>query len=234
MLEGATYDEAARRRAAGIIHQEAARMARMVEDLLDLARIDSGQIVMKKTPLDLSQILTSTVERLLPQAAQKQVQLLKKWEALPPVVGDGDRLAQVFTNLLDNAVRHTPAGGRVTISSQVVHGLPRPRRVRAGLVQPDATTALSARGDFVEIGIADTGPGIPPNDLIRVFERFYQVDKSRKRGQGTGLGLAITKEIVEAHGGYARVESVEGVGTKFTVVLPITEADVATLISPRR
>ncbi len=234
MLEGATYDEAARHRAAGIIHQEATRMARMVEDLLDLARIDSGQIVIKKTPLDLSQILTSTVERLLPQAAQKQVQLLKKWEALPPVVGDGDRLAQVFTNLLDNAVRHTPAGGRVTISSQVVHGLPRPRRVRAGLVQPDATTALSKRGDFVEIGIADTGPGIPPNDLIRVFERFYQVDKSRKRGQGTGLGLAITKEIVEAHGGYVRVESVEGVGTKFTIVLPITEADVATLVSSRR
>ncbi len=234
LMEGATYDEAARRRAAGIIHQEATRMARMVEDFLDLARIDSGQIVMQKTPLDLAQILTSTVERLLPQAAQKQVQLVKNWDSLPPVVGDGDRLAQVFTNLLDNAIRHTPAAGRVTITSQVVKGLPRPRRVRAGQVQPDATTALSERGNFVEVGVADTGPGIPAADLARIFERFYQVDKSRKRGQGTGLGLAISKEIVEAHGGYLRAESVEGVGTKFTVVLPITEADAATLVSPRR
>lgn len=209
-------------------------MARMVEDLLDLARIDSGQIVMKKAQLDLGQILTSTVERLLPQAAQQQIRLIKKWNTLPPVVGDGDRLAQVFTNLLDNAVRHTPAGGQVTISGQTAKGLPRPRRVRAGLVQPDATTALSERGDFVEVSIADSGPGIPAQDLARIFERFYQVDKSRKRGKGTGLGLTITKEIVEAHGGYIRAESTAGEGTKFTVFLPITEADVATVISPRR
>jgi signal transduction histidine kinase len=234
LMEGATYDEAARKRAAGIIHQEAGRMARMVEDLLDLARIDSGQIVMKKAQLDLAQILTGAVERLLPQATQKQVQLVKKWAGLPPVVGDGDRLAQVFTNLLDNAVKHTPANGRVTIIGQVVKGLPRPRRVRAGLVQPDATTALSERGDFVEVSIADTGPGIPAEDLARIFERFYQVDKSRKRGQGAGLGLAIAKEIIETHGGYMRAESAAGAGTKFVVLLPITEADVATLISPRR
>lgn len=221
IMEGATYDEAARRRAASIIHQEATRMARMVEDLLDLARIDSGQLVMKKTPLDLAQILTSTVERLLPQAAQKQVQLVKKWDHLPPVRGDGDRLAQVFTNLLDNALHHTLAGGRVTISGQVVKDLPRSRRTEA-----DTTSTLAERGDFVEVGIADTGPGIPAEDLSRIFERFYQVDKSRKRGQGTGLGLAITQEIVEAHGGTIRAESVEGVGTKFTVVLPVSEGTI--------
>jgi signal transduction histidine kinase len=150
------------------------------------------------------------------------------------VVGDGDRLAQVFTNLLDNAVKHTPANGRVTISSQVVKGLPRPRRVRTGLVQPDATTALSERGDFIEVSVADTGPGIPAEDLARIFERFYQVDKSRKRGKGTGLGLTIAKEIIEAHGGYVRAESAAGTGTTFIVLLPITEADAATLISPRR
>lgn len=218
IMEGATYDEAARRRAASIIHQEATRMGRMVEDLLDLARIDAGQMELKKRPLDLAQILTSTVERLLPQAAQKQVQLIKKWNHLPPVTGDGDRLAQVFTNLLDNALRHTPEGGRVTISGQVVKGLPRSRYGEAG-----TTSALSERGDFVEVGIADTGPGIPAEDLSRIFERFYQVDKSRKRGQGTGLGLAITQEIVEAHGGAVRAESVEGVRTKFTVALPVSE-----------
>jgi signal transduction histidine kinase len=234
IMEGATHDEAGRRRAAGIIHQEAARMTRMVEDLLDLARIDSGQIVMGQTSLDLSQILTGTVDRLLPQAGQKQIQIVKQWDKLPPVSGDGDRLAQVFTNLLDNAVKHTPAGGRITITSQMVQGLPRPRRVRAGLVQPDATTAVSERSSFIAISIADTGPGIPPDDLARIFERFYQVDKSRQRGKGAGLGLAITKEIVEAHGGYVRAESVEGVGTKLTVLLPVTAANAATLVTSRR
>jgi signal transduction histidine kinase len=234
MQEGATHDETARRRAAGIIHQEAARMARLVEDLLDLARIDSGQIVMRKTPLDVNQILASTVDRLLPQATQKQIQLIQQGDKLPAVTGDGDRLAQVFTNLLDNAVKHTPAGGQVTLTRQVVRGLPRPRRVRAGLVQPNATTAMSERGNFVEVSITDTGPGIPPDDLARIFERFYQVDKSRKRGKGAGLGLAISKEIIEAHGGYVRAESTPGSGTKFTVLLPLAEADAATLISARR
>jgi signal transduction histidine kinase len=234
IMEGATQDEAAKRRAAGIIHQEAGRMARLVEDLLDLARIDSGQVVMNKTQLELGQILSSTVERLLPQAARQRVKLVKQWDNLPPIVGDGDRLAQVFTNLLDNAVRHTPADGQVTLSSRLTRGLLHPRRVRPGLVQPDAATALSERGDFVEVSIADTGPGIPPADLARIFERFYQVDKSRKRERGAGLGLAIAKEIVEAHGGYLRVESEGGVGAKFTVILPLTEANVRTLISARR
>lgn len=234
IVEGATQDEAAQRRAAGIIHQEASRMARLVEDLLDLARIDTGQVVMEKTRLDLNQILTGTIERLLPQAAQKHIKLIKRWDRLPPVVGDGDRLAQVFTNLLDNAVLHTPEGGQVTISSHVAKGLPRPRRIHPGLVSADASTALSERGDFVEVSIADTGPGIPPDDLGRIFERFYQIDKSRRRGRGTGLGLAIVKEIIDAHAGYVRAQSEGGQGTTFTVVLPITEADVPTRISPRR
>ncbi len=232
LMEGATQDEAARRRAAGIIYEEASRMTRLVEDLLDLARIDSGQVMMKKTRLDLGQLLNGTIDRLLPQAAEKQVELVKQWEQLPPAVGDGDRLAQVFTNFLENAIRHTPAGGRVTISGRVARNLPRPGR--AGIVRSDATTTRSERGDFVQISIADTGPGIPPEELARIFERFYQVDKSRKRGQGTGLGLAIAKEIVEAHRGYLRPESIEGVGTKITVLLPVSEADALTVVSPRR
>lgn len=235
IMEGATQDEAARRRAAGIIHQEAARMSRLVEDLLDLARIDSGQVVMHKSPLDLAQILHNTVERLLPQAAEKEIKLARNWQELPAqVVGDGDRLAQVFTNLLDNAIRHTPKGGRVVITGKVARDLPLVRPVRPGLVQPDASTLATQRGDFAEVSIADTGPGIPPDDLARIFERFYQVDKSRKRGRGTGLGLAIIKELIEAHRGQIRAESVEGVGTKFTILLPLSEADVETLISPRR
>jgi signal transduction histidine kinase len=209
-------------------------MSRLVEDLLDLARIDSGQVVMHKTQLDLAEILSTSVNRLLPQASKKKVSLAKNWGALPPIVGDGDRLAQVFTNLMSNAVKYTPAGGRVTVASRMAEGIPHPRRVRLGLVQPDATTMVSNRGDFVEVNISDTGPGIPPEDLARIFERFYQVDKSRKRGRGTGLGLAISKEIIEAHGGYLRAESIQGLGTKFMILLPVTEADAKTLVSSRR
>ncbi len=233
IMEGATPDEAAQRRAAGIIHQEAGRMARLVEDFLDLARIDSGQVVMNKTPLNLAAILTAARERLLPQAAAQKIKLINQGEPLPQVVGDGDRLAQVFTNLLDNAIRHTPAGGEVTISAQTVKGIRRPRPVRPGQVQFDASTSVSEHGNFIEISIADTGPGIPPNDLARIFERFYQVDKSRKRGRGTGLGLAIAKEIIEAHSGYLKARSEAGKGTTFMVGLPLTEADAPTQISAR-
>lgn len=231
IMEGATATDEARRRAAAIIHQEANRMTRLVTDLLDLARIDSGQVVMQQSPLDLAQILEATAKRLLPQAVEKQIKLVKQWPQLPPVVGDGDRLAQVFTNLLDNALHHTPSGGRVVITGAVAPNLPHPRRFTP--TPPNATTAVSARADFVEISMADTGPGIPPAELARIFERFYQVDKSRKRGRGTGLGLAITKEIVDAHGGQLRAESVEGVGTKITVLLPVSPGDTATVISPR-
>jgi two-component system OmpR family sensor kinase/two-component system sensor histidine kinase BaeS len=115
--------------------------------------------------------------------------------ALPGVLGDGDRLAQVFTNLLDNALKHTPGAGRVTVRA-------------------------AAAGGEVTVSVADTGPGIPLADQARVFERFYQVDKARASGTGVGLGLAISKEIVEAHGGRLGVESQPGTGAVFTVRLP--------------
>jgi len=233
IMEGATHDEAARQRAASIIHQEASRMSRLVEDLLDLARIDSGQMVMHRTPLNLTEILNSSVNRLLPLANQKKVTIVRNWTDLPPVIGDGDRLTQVFTNLLSNSVRFSPASGQVTVATGIAQGLPRPRRVRAGLVQPDATTTISDRADFAEVSVSDSGPGIPSEDLARIFERFYQVSKSRKRGRGTGLGLAISKEIIEAHGGYVRAESIQGLGTKIMILLPITEADARTLLSGR-
>jgi signal transduction histidine kinase len=124
-------------------------------------------------------------------------------------MADGDRLAQVFTNLLDNALKHTSQGGTITLAAK-----------------PEAEAGI------VTVSVTDTGVGIPPEDLPRIFERFYRVDKSRTAGHGYGIGLAITSEIIRAHGGSITVESVVGLGTKFTVKLPVSRSGDTTL--PRR
>ncbi len=127
---------------------------------------------------------------------------------LPTMIVDPDRLAQVISNLMDNAIKHTPAGGKVTLQAEQTDGK-------------------------VSVAVTDSGKGIPADDLSRIFERFYMVDKSRKAGTGYGLGLAITREIIEAHGGTIQVQSVEGLGSKFTVTLPIVWPGDATLARQR-
>ena len=212
LLDGTASTPETTDRAARVIHDEAERMRRLVDELLVLARFDAGQMVMARTPLELGSLLQACVEKLSPQAEAADVALgLDVTEKLF-VTGDGDRLAQVFGNLLDNSVAHTPAGGRVTVAA-------RPGEERT-----------------VEITVTDTGEGIPAEALSRIFERFYQVDKSRRssrgvrpersrgarpdRSRGAGLGLAIAKEIIKAHDGTITAESVMGLGTKFTVRLP--------------
>jgi len=207
ILDGTARDGEAQRHAAQVINDEAERMARLVNELLDLAKLDAGQIVMAQEPVDMGQLLRGCVEKLTPQAGQGGVELKLDLGALPLLSGDNDRLAQVFTNLVDNALKHTPQGGRVTVAAREAISQP----ARKGEKAPPR----------IEVSVADTGSGIPPEDLSRIFERFYQVDKSRRRkGKGAGLGLAIAKEIVQAHGGQIKAESVVGVGTKFTVTLP--------------
>jgi two-component system OmpR family sensor kinase len=207
ILDGTARDGEAQRHAAQIINDEAERMARLVNELLDLAKMDAGQIVMAQEPVDMGQLLRGCVEKLTPQAGQGAVELQLDLESLPPLSGDNDRLAQVFTNLIDNALKHMPQGGRVTVAAREVMGSPSRKGAKAV--------------PRIEVSVADTGSGIPSEDLSRIFERFYQVDKSRRReDKGAGLGLAIAKEIVQAHGGQIKAESVVGVGTKFTVTLP--------------
>jgi two-component system OmpR family sensor kinase len=207
ILDGTASDGKAQCHAAQIINDEAERMTRLVNELLDLAKLDAGQVVMAQEPVDMGQLLRGCVEKQTPQAAKGGVELRLDLEVLPRLTGDNDRLAQVFTNLVDNALKHTPQGGRVTVAAREVMGQP----ARKG------EKAISR----IEVSVADTGSGIPPEDLSRVFERFYQVDKSRQRkSKGAGLGLAIAKEIIQAHGGQIKAESVVGVGTKFTVALP--------------
>jgi len=182
----------------------------MVEELLDLARIEAGRFQMTRHTVQMDDILSNLAERLTLKAKEKGVLLNAELMPLPPIAGDADRLVQVFTNLVDNAIKHTPEGGSVIL--------------RATLQ------------DFgVLVRIIDTGEGIPPEDLPHVFDRFYQVDKSRQRAarMGAGLGLAITRQIVDAHGGKIWAESAEGKGSTFSVWLPAPASDATTIIRRR-
>lgn len=206
ILDGTASTPEDLKQAAGIISDEAARMNRLVLDLLTLARLEAGTANLKRTPLDLAALLRGVAEKLTPQARSAQVTLQVEVQPLPGLIGDEDRLAQVFTNLLDNAIKYS-GGGAVRLAAR-----------RAG--------------DQVEVSVADNGPGLSPEDQARIFERFYQADKSRRggAGRGVGLGLAIAREIVAAHGGTIQVASALGKGSNFVVRLPIVRPDDATLI----
>jgi signal transduction histidine kinase len=195
--DGTVQTSDALQQAAGVIYNEAARMHRLVLDLLSLARLEAGTADLQQAPVNLNQLLESLVEKLAPQAQAAQVRLQTDLQDIPTMTGDGDRLAQVFTNLLDNAIKFTPPGGYVTASSRTEDGA-------------------------VLVSITDTGQGIALEDQARIFERFYQVDKSRRggMGRGVGLGLAIARQVVLAHEGKIWVESQPGQGSRFVVKLP--------------
>jgi signal transduction histidine kinase len=193
MCDGTARNGQAQSRAAEIIEDEAKRMMRQVDELLELSRIESGQMEMLCQPVDTKELLQHCLEVFAVRADEKGLHLRAEIEAVPLVVGDIDHLEQVFSNLLDNAVKHTPPGGQVSI---VVRG---------------------PCNDFVEVVVADTGPGISPEELPRVFERFHRADPDRS---GTGLGLAIARGIVRAHGGDIEVRSAPGAGAEFIVRLP--------------
>ncbi len=200
LLDGTAVSEAEQQQAAGVIYHEAERMQRMVEQLLDLARIESGQLELALAPVDLRPLLTEVHHNLTLRAQDQQIELTSDLQPVPVIRGDYDRLIQLFTNLLDNALNHTPAGGRVHLR-----------------LKPQGEQA-------VEVTVQDSGSGISPEDLPRIFERFYQVEKSRVREngrRGSGLGLAIVHELVEAHQGSIRAASQEGEGSLFVVRLPV-------------
>ena len=210
ILDGTIRSPAEYSEAAQIINDEAGRMRRMVEDLLLLSKIESGQLPMDRSTLDLRELLRACIKRTAPKAQQKEVTLTLVADQSALVSGDEGRLEEVFQNLLDNAVSHTPRGGAITVqletSSAPAHGRGRDAK------HPEPRDVL--------VKVHNTGSHIPPEDRPRVFERFYQVDKSRTRnGDGLGLGLAIAKEIVLAHGGDITVESDPATGTTFVVTL---------------
>jgi signal transduction histidine kinase len=179
------------------MHGELARLGRLVADLLTLSRLD-GRAPMQRGPVDVAKTVGEVAAQLAPLAETKGVRLLVRAESPAIVQGDPDKLKQVVINLVDNAVRYTPPDGEVRLSVDV-----------------DRTRRLA------RIEVRDTGPGIPPKDLTRIFDRFYRGDLSRTRATGnTGLGLAIARAITEAHGGTIGVQSEDGQGACFTITLP--------------
>lgn len=191
-----------RRRYLPRIISQTERLARLASQLLDLAQIESGNLISRFAPVHLGEVLTEVTQTCAGGASERGVEVITRVEPdLPPLEGDGDRLEQVFINLIDNAVRHTPPGGSVTASI---------RRIEQNL----------------EVVIEDTGEGIPAEHLPHLFERFYRVDAARSRsGGGTGLGLSIVEQIVMGHHGSIHVESEVDRGTRFILKLPLKQGE---------
>ena len=198
LLDGTIDDREGIERSARIISDESNRVLRLVQELLDLSRIESGQVSMEQDTIDLRELFDHVNEVFALRAEEGDVGLEFTVNGTAKIAGDFDRLEQVMNNLLDNALRYTPQGGRVRVAC---------RDLQPGTLQ---------------VTVSDTGPGIPSNDLPHLFERFYR-SKASENGstrKGYGLGLAITREIVRAHGGEIWATSEAGAGTTFVFTLP--------------
>jgi two-component system phosphate regulon sensor histidine kinase PhoR len=198
LLDGTAATEDSRRQAAEVIQREAARMLRMATDLLELARLESGALAMRQEKVDMTQLLARLRERYEPVAETAGIRFDTQVAGrLGPVIGDEERLAQALGNIIENAIKFTPKGGRVGLRTEGLAG-------------------------EIRIIVSDTGPGIPEADQGRIFDRFYQAESSRGggAGQGAGLGLAIAREVVEGHSGRIHVRSTPGHGAEFSVHLP--------------
>ncbi len=194
--EGAIEQPSVARDFVSKINVEVDKLAQMVQEMGDLFRIESGESPLTRSPVSIADVAGRAVERLKAQADRAGLEIkLELAPGLPPVSVDEVRIEQVLVNLIHNAIKFTPSGGRIDIAAR-------------------------ASGNHVLVSVSDTGVGISADDLPRVFERFYKADKART-DRGTGLGLAIAKHIVEAHGGRIWVESVEGRGATFSFSIPL-------------
>lgn len=201
LLDGDVLDPQDKAEFTRVINRESIRLGKLVDQLRHLARLESGAEKMDLEPTALAPLVDDTLAVLQGESEARGVALHNAIAPdLVPVLADADRLTQVVLNLTDNALRHTPAGGTVTLTAQ-------------------------PEGDHVWVTVADTGPGIAPEDLPHVFERFYRADKSRNRASGgTGLGLAIVKGIVEAHGGHVRATNAPDGGARMAFSLRLAPA----------
>lgn len=202
LQEGALEDPQAARRFLTRMETEVDALTQMVQELLELTRIESGRVPLQLSPVAPSQLIHSTVERLRLQAERAGLSVNVQCEPdLPLVLADRPRIEQALVNLLHNAIKFTSSGGQIRLA------------------------AMRENGEVL-FQVEDTGVGIPADDLPRIFERFYKADRARTGG-GTGLGLAITRHMVEAHGGRIWAESVEGRGSTFSFTLPVVSSSTS-------
>ncbi len=197
MLDGLIQPNAAE---LGELHDETQRLIRMIEDLRLLSLADAGRLQVRKESVDVFDIIDMVISRMTPLAQTQGIKLPEPMRALPLIInGDVDKLQQAIGNLVDNGIRHTPAGGKVLV------------------------TAVQEQ-KLVHISVTDTGMGIPPGELPHLFDRFWRGDKSRSRHSGgSGLGLSIVQQIVELHGGSITAVSPDGMGATFTITLPLVD-----------
>lgn len=183
-----------------IVRRNSERLLRLVGDLLFVAQLEAGKLWLDRERVDLAALIQETVAALLPTATKREIAVRVEVEPdLPPLQADRARVGQILDNLLSNALKFTAPGGHVSLQA-------------------------SCEDDLMTVQVSDTGMGIPSDELERLFERFFRSSNATEQAiQGTGLGLSITKAIVEAHGGQIEVESTEGEGTVFTVVLPVRQ-----------
>jgi signal transduction histidine kinase len=199
LQDGLVEEEEARQKYYAVMYSETMQINRLVDDLMDLMKLENNEVTLARFPVDVAEVINKTAFAFRPEAAEKGLEIVVELaDALPKIYADKDRVAQIVKNLVKNAVKFTDEG---TI------------RITA---EPE--------GEWVRMSVADTGIGIAADDLPRIWERFFKVDRGRsKKNKGTGLGLAIVKELVELHDGNITVESEPGLGTTFTVWLPTVE-----------
>lgn len=198
LVDGANNDPDVAGKFLGTIQKHTDRLAFLIEDLLTISRLESGQVLLNPEVIDVGMMASKIADELNVKSAKRNVTIVSKIDDGILVRADRERLQQVMINLLDNAIKYGKEGGEVVIDAET---------------QP---------GDRVRVGIHDDGPGIPPDAQERIFERFYRVDRARSREQGgTGLGLSIVKHIIQSHGGDVWVESKMGEGTSFYFELPV-------------
>jgi signal transduction histidine kinase len=219
LVDGTLSGADGAREAGRIIGEEADRMRRLVEDLLYLSRIESGDLTLQFEPLDLAELARAAQARFLFRAQERDIAF--EVQAADPVMvqGDAHRIGQVLDNLVENAFKYTPPNGSIDVS----------------VVAEDSRSASSGRNARLArsavLTVHNTGSYIPPEEAERVFERFYQIDKARAGNRGSGLGLAIAREIVQAHGGRLDLRSTVHGGTTFSVRIPALES-TASAVSP--
>ena len=203
LVDGEAHDETARREFYRIMQNETDRLGRLIDNMLNISRIEAGIVQIERENVDFKSLIDRAVNTLEPQAREKKISLLTKLSEVDLTVeGDGDMLHQVVLNLVSNAIKYTPDGGRITISAD-----------------SDNLTRC------VVFSVSDTGLGIPPDSMGRLFEKFYRVENYKRVAKGTGLGLSLCKHIVETlHHGQIGVESELGLGSRFWALIPMRYA----------